>query len=84
LRILWADYFNPELAAKFPTVHEAFWKAMKAASKTRQGTALADAQDLLAQVQGIAELFWKSKGVATKRQPSNQKAGGELVYPVSA
>lgn len=84
LRIIWGDYFTPELSAKFPTVHESFWKAMKAASKTRQGTSLADAQDLLSQVHGIAEMFWKSKGVATKKQPSNQKAGGEIVYPVAA
>jgi len=29
-------------------------------------------------------VFWQSKGAKTKRQPSLQKAGGELVLPVSA
>ncbi len=84
LRILWGDYFTPDHAKTFPTLTESFWKAMKAASKARQSTAVADAQELLGQVQGIAELFWKSKGAATRRQPSMQKSGGEIVYPVPA
>jgi nickel superoxide dismutase len=84
LRVLWGDYFTPDHAKQFPNLHEAFWKAMKAASKTRQGTNVADAQELLAQVQAIAEMFWKSKGANTRRQPSMQKSGGEIVYPVPA
>ena len=84
LRVLWGDYFTADHAKQFPTLHENFFKAMKAASKARQSTSLADAQELLTQVQGIAETFWKSKGAATKRMPSMQKAGGELVYPAPA
>ncbi|MCI4366430.1 MAG: superoxide dismutase, Ni [Thermoplasmata archaeon] len=81
LRILWGDYFTPDHAKAHPTVHEAFWKAMKAASKTRQSIEVADAQELLNQVQQIAEIFWTTKGAKTHRVPSMQKAGGELVYP---
>jgi nickel superoxide dismutase len=84
LRVLWGDYFTPDHLKQFPTLHESFWGAMKAASKARQGTALADAQDLLKRVQEIAEVFWKSKGAKTQRLPSMQKAGGELVYPAPA
>jgi hypothetical protein len=39
-------------------------------------------QDLLATCQQIAEIFWSTKGVQTRRGPSNQTAGGEFVYPV--
>jgi nickel superoxide dismutase len=84
LRVLWGDYFTPDHAKTFPTLHENFWKAMKAASKARQSTATADAQELLNQVQGIAEIFWKSKGANTRKLPSMQKSGGEIVYPVPA
>ncbi len=84
LRILWGDYFTPDHAKQFPTLHESFWKAMKTSSKARQGTSLADAEDLLGQVQAIAEMFWKSKGATTRRVPSMQKPGGEMVYPVPA
>jgi hypothetical protein len=31
----------------------------------------------------IAEIFWATKGADTRRQPSLQTAGGELVYPVA-
>jgi len=81
LRILWGDYFTPDHAKAHPTLHDLFWKAMKQASKVRQGIELADAQELLSQVQQIAEIFWTTKGAKTRRVPSLQKAGGEIVYP---
>ena len=83
LRILWGDYFTPEHLQKFPELHGLFWEAMKLCSKVRQEINLQAAQDLLAKVQKIAELFWKTKGADIRRQPSLQKAGGELVYPIA-
>jgi hypothetical protein len=41
------------------------------------------AQELLAEVQKFAGMFWDSKGVSTKRQPSNQAVGGESVVPAA-
>ena len=81
LRVIWGDYFTADHVKQYPTLHDSFWKAMKAASKARQGTSLADANELLKQVQDIAEIFWKTKGATPRRVPSMQKAGGELVYP---
>jgi len=81
VRVIWGDYFTPDHAKQNPQAHEAVWKIMKQASKTRQGTALADAQELVKAVQEFAELFWKTKGAQTKRMPSMQKSGGEIVYP---
>ncbi|MHB8352266.1 MAG: superoxide dismutase, Ni [Thermoplasmata archaeon] len=81
LTTLWADYFNADLRKKYPEVEERFWKALQAVSKARQGVALADAQELLSQVQAIAELFWQSKGVPTRKVPSTYKTGGEIVVP---
>ena len=81
LRILWGDYFTPEHVEQFPKLHQLFWEAMKLASKTRQHIDMVAAQELLAAVQQIAETFWKTKGATTHRQPSLQKAEGELVYP---
>jgi nickel superoxide dismutase len=83
LRIIWGDYVTPDHLKQWPDLHDKFWKAMKVASKARQGTALADAQELVKTVQDVAEAFWKTKGVATKRQPSQQKPGGEIVYPTA-
>ncbi|MCI4352073.1 MAG: superoxide dismutase, Ni [Thermoplasmata archaeon] len=83
VRVIWGDYFTPDHAKQYPQAHETVWKIMKQASKTRQGTALADAQELVKAVQEFAELFWKTKGAQTKRQPSMQKSGGEIVYPAA-
>lgn len=81
VRIIWGDYFKPEHAEKFPELHDLTWKIMKAGGKARQEINMEAAQDLLAQVQRFAEIFWETKGVATKRQPSNQAVGGEIVVP---
>ena len=82
VRIIWGDYFTPDHLKQHPEVHELCWKIMKAASKTRQGTNVADAQELLKHVQEFAELFWLTKGAKTHRIPSTQKSGGELVVQV--
>ena len=83
IRVIWGDYFTPDYAKQYPQAHEMVWRIMKQASKARQGTTLADAQELVKQVQDFAELFWKTKGAQTKKQPSLQKSGGEIVYPAA-
>jgi nickel superoxide dismutase len=84
LRVIWGDYFTPDHLKQYPTLHETFFQAMKHASKARQSTNIADAQALLGAVQALSEIFWKTKGATTRRLPSLQKSGGEIVYPVPA
>jgi nickel superoxide dismutase len=84
VRVIWGDYFTPDHAKQFPQIHDLVFRIFKQASKARQGTNLADALELLKLVQEFAEIFWQTKGAKTKRQPSLQKSGGELVVPVSA
>ena len=81
LRILWGDYFRPEHLEQHPDLHDQFFNAMKLGSQARQKNDLQAAQNLLAAVQGIAEVFWKTKGANVSRQSSRQTVGGELVYP---
>ncbi len=82
VRVIWGDYFTADHAKQFPNLGELTMRILKQASKARQGTGVADAQELLGLVQQFAEIFWQSKGAKTKRQPSLQKSGGELVVPV--
>ena len=84
VRVIWGDYFTPDHVKQFPQAHELVWKILKQASKCRQGTNLPDAQELLKLVQEFAEIFWQTKGAKTRKQPSLQKSGGELVVPVPA
>src|ERR687885_2352998 len=82
--VLWTDYFKPEHLQQAPDLHEVVWKATKLTSTVKQQISMEAAQQLLAATQQIAEIFWDTKGVQTRRQPSNQgQVGGELVYPVA-
>jgi nickel superoxide dismutase len=80
--ILWTDYFRPEHAEKYPQLHDLVWKTCKLTSTVKQQVNKQASLDLLAGVQQIAELFWETKGVKTKRVPSGQPTGGEIVQPV--
>ena len=81
IRIIWGDYFKPEHLEKSPDLHGTVWSIMKLGSKVRQEVNMPAAQDLLAEVQKFAEIFWASKGASVQRQPSRQAVGGESVYP---
>ncbi len=80
-RIIWGDYFKPEHLEKHADLHNVTWQIMKLGGKVRQTVDMGAAQELLAQTQKFAEIFWETKGVATKKQPSNQAVGGEIVVP---
>ncbi|MGI0071810.1 MAG: superoxide dismutase, Ni, partial [Thermoplasmata archaeon] len=82
VRVIWGDYFTPDHLKAHPGAHELVWKLMKQASKARQGTGVADAQELVTLVQEFSELFWLTKGAKTRKIPSLQKSGGELVVQV--
>ncbi len=81
IRILWGDYFRPEHVEQYPNLHNLVFTAMKQASAARQNVSMDAAQSLLASVQEIAEIFWKTKGAEVRRAPSRQTSGGEIVYP---
>ena len=82
IRVLWGDYFKPEHAQANPELHGLVWDTLKSASKARQSANIADAEMLLTNVQKIAEMFWKTKNVATKRVKSFYPSEHEFVYPV--
>jgi len=81
IRILWGDYFKPEHVQANPELHGLVWDTLKLASKARQSTKIADGETLLANVQKIAEIFWKTKNVQTKRVKSFYPSEHEMVYP---
>ncbi len=66
LEILWSDFFKPEHLQTFPDLHDKFWKATKLASKCKQGLDKQAAYDLIAAVDGIAEMFYTAKNAPQK------------------
>lgn len=79
IRVIWGDYFKPEMIEKFPEVHALVFDIMHTASKARQEIDLEAAKKLLSQVQEFAEIFFKSKDMEPVRIPSGYPTEGEMV-----
>jgi nickel superoxide dismutase len=63
LWVLWTDYFKPPHFEKYPQLHTLFNEATKlAGAGGTKGTMDAQAaDDLLAKIDEIAEIFWETK-----------------------
>ena len=61
LLILWTDYFKPEHLEQTPDLHEKFWNAAKLCSAVKQGVDVDAANDLMAAIEDIHNVFWASK-----------------------
>lgn len=61
LSVLWTDFFKPHHLEQFPGLHDLFWNAIKAAGDAKKSTDPAVAEDLVAQIEGIAEVFWQTE-----------------------
>ena len=81
IRIIWGDYFKPEMIAKHPETHELVFKIMKAGSKARQGTDMAAADELIELVNQFAEIFWETKGINTRRAKTPYEPKKEFAMP---
>lgn len=59
--ILWTDYFKQEHLERFPHLHETIWKTAKLCSATKQEVSLEHAEQLVKEVDRIAEIFSETK-----------------------
>ncbi len=82
IRILWGDYFKPDHVKSHPELHELVFTTLKQASKARQTTDIKEAEVLLENVMKIAEIFWETKNIKTKKVGSPYPTRRYLVYPV--
>lgn len=76
---LWADYFKEEHFSQNPELKSLIEKTIKLTGKARQEVNPEVAQELLGNVQKIAEIFWKTKGFESIRIPSGYPTEGEIV-----
>ena len=79
IRVLWGDYFKEEHLKAYPNLHALVFKIMKTASKARQEINIDAANELLENVQKIAEIFYKTKGVRPMRVKSVYPTGLEII-----
>jgi nickel superoxide dismutase len=81
IRIIWGDYFKPEMIKEHPGLHDLVFRIMKSASKTKQEVNLDEALNLLSLVQEFSEIFWGTKKRKTTRVPSGYPSEGEIILP---
>lgn len=82
VRVIWGDYIKQEHLDKHPGLPALVHRILQLGSKARQTASRETAMELLAAVNQFAEIFWETKGVATKRAKAPYKPGEEVVYPV--
>jgi nickel superoxide dismutase len=82
VRVIWGDYLKQEHLDKYPELPGLVHKIMQLGSKCRQGTSRESALDFLTAINRFAEIFWETKGVATKRVKAPYKPGEEIVHAV--
>jgi len=61
LWVLWTDYFKPPHVEQFPQLHDLFWRATKKAGDAKKTMDPAVGDELLALIDEIAVIFWKTK-----------------------
>lgn len=59
--ILWTDFFKPAHLEAHPELHELFWQTAKFCSEAKQHIDLAVAEELMANLEKIHNLFWEVK-----------------------
>lgn len=61
LLVLWTDYFKPVHLEKYPDLHDTFWKAAKLCSACKVEVNLDHANELMAAIENIHNIFWATK-----------------------
>ncbi|GAA4346049.1 superoxide dismutase, Ni [Angustibacter luteus] len=66
LWVLWTDYFKPPHFEKYPQLHTLFNEATKlaGAAGTKGSSDAGKADELLAKIDEIADIFWETKKAA--------------------
>ena len=82
VRVIWGDYLKQEHLDKYPELPGLVHKIMQLGSKARQGASRELAMDLLTSVNRFAEIYWETKGIATKKVKAPYTPGEEIALPV--
>jgi nickel superoxide dismutase len=61
LWVLWTDYFKAPHLEQFPNLHDLFWRATKKAGDAKKSMDPKVGDELLALIDEIADIFWKTK-----------------------
>ena len=81
IRVIWGDYMKAQQMEKFPNMNDVGHKIMMLGSKSRQTADRETAVQFVEAINEFAQMFWETKGVATKRAKAPYAPNLEMVYP---
>src|SRR5512137_591956 len=81
IRVIWGDFLKAQHLEKHPEAHALVHKIMQLGSKVRQTVDREQATQLVEAINEFAQMFWETKGIATKRAKAPYAPALELVYP---
>jgi nickel superoxide dismutase len=81
VRVIFGDYIKAQHLEKYPDLPALFHKIMQLGSKVRQSIDRDAAVQFVEAINEFAQIFWETKGVATKRAKAPYAPALELVYP---
>jgi nickel superoxide dismutase len=81
IRVIWGDYLKAQHLEKYPDTHNLVHKIMQMGSKARQTADRETAVLFVEAINEFAQIFWETKGIATKRAKAPYAPALELVYP---
>lgn len=82
IRIIWGDFIKPPQVEQFPEIHTIVHNIMMLGSAVRQHVSREKSLELLEEVNKFAEIFWKIKGIETKRVKAPYAPSEEVVTPI--
>ena len=81
VRVIWGDYIKANHVEEHPELPGLAHQIMQLGSKCRQTADRETAVQFVEAINQFAEIFWKTKGVATKRAKAPYAPALEIVYP---
>ncbi len=81
IRVIWGDYIKAQHMEKHTGLHDLVHKIMQLGSKCRQTADREAGVQFVEAINQFAEIFWDTKGVATKRAKAPYAPALEMVYP---
>jgi nickel superoxide dismutase len=81
IRVIWGDYIKANHLEQFPELTGLVHQIMQLGSKSRQTADRDTAVQFVEAINQFAEIFWQTKGVATKKAKAPYAPALEMVYP---
>lgn len=82
IAIIWGDFVKPVHLIENAGIHAMVHNIMMLGGAVKQHVSREKAMELLAAVNDFSELFWKLKGMESKRVTAPYAPGEEMVLPV--